>query len=200
MSDSPENLDENAVDGEAEGSSSERPKRDRIFIIVAVILGAVIILSLICVAIFAATKIIPDQQKARETALAAAAATATRQQDRIQQSLTETSAAIPTVTPTFTLIPPTPTKAPSNTPLLAPSGTATSALEPGPATKTVIALKTLLASAQTKETTSTATPSVVPTTGFADEVGIPGLLGLSAVLLVVIFLARRMRASGDLAR
>jgi LPXTG-motif cell wall-anchored protein len=33
----------------------------------------------------------------------------------------------------------------------------------------------------------------VPQTGFADEVGLPGLLGLTVVLVAIIFLARRMR-------
>lgn len=37
------------------------------------------------------------------------------------------------------------------------------------------------------------TPTGLPTTGFVDEVGLPGLFGLAAVLLVVIVLARRAR-------
>lgn len=37
------------------------------------------------------------------------------------------------------------------------------------------------------------TATALPTTGFADEVGLPGLLAMAAVLLIVIFLARRMR-------
>jgi LPXTG-motif cell wall-anchored protein len=35
----------------------------------------------------------------------------------------------------------------------------------------------------------------LPTTGFAEDAGLPGLLGISALLIVVIFLARRMRAA-----
>ncbi|MDD5369308.1 MAG: hypothetical protein PHQ40_09490 [Anaerolineaceae bacterium] len=38
-------------------------------------------------------------------------------------------------------------------------------------------------------------PTALPTTGFADEFGIPGLLGLSLALLVVIVLVRRVRAT-----
>ena len=41
--------------------------------------------------------------------------------------------------------------------------------------------------------TPQATSTALPTTGFADEVGLPGLFGLAAVLVVVIFLARRAR-------
>jgi LPXTG-motif cell wall-anchored protein len=40
--------------------------------------------------------------------------------------------------------------------------------------------------------TPVSTPTI-PKTGFADEVGLPGLLGLAALLVVVIFLARRAR-------
>ncbi len=43
--------------------------------------------------------------------------------------------------------------------------------------------------------TGTPVPTALPTTGFADEVGLPGLLGVSAVLLFVIILARRTRLS-----
>jgi LPXTG-motif cell wall-anchored protein len=42
----------------------------------------------------------------------------------------------------------------------------------------------------------TATATGLPDTGFADDVGIPGLLGLALVLIVVVFLARRFRMAG----
>jgi LPXTG-motif cell wall-anchored protein len=35
----------------------------------------------------------------------------------------------------------------------------------------------------------------LPTTGFADEVGLPGLLGLAALLIIVIVITRRLRFS-----
>ncbi len=37
------------------------------------------------------------------------------------------------------------------------------------------------------------TPTGLPKTGFADEMGLPGLFGLAALLVVVIFVARRAR-------
>jgi LPXTG-motif cell wall-anchored protein len=40
-----------------------------------------------------------------------------------------------------------------------------------------------------------ATSTALPTTGFADEVGIPGLLGMAVLLIAVIFLARRLRSA-----
>jgi len=37
------------------------------------------------------------------------------------------------------------------------------------------------------------TPTGLPKTGFADEVGLPGLFGVAALLVVIIFVARRAR-------
>jgi len=41
------------------------------------------------------------------------------------------------------------------------------------------------------------TAGILPRTGFADEVGLPGLVSLSLVLVVVIFLVRRLRMSSQ---
>jgi len=41
----------------------------------------------------------------------------------------------------------------------------------------------------------TGTTTALPQTGFAEDVGLPGLLGAAAILLLVIFLARRLRLS-----
>jgi LPXTG-motif cell wall-anchored protein len=59
-----------------------------------------------------------------------------------------------------------------------------------PRTATVAALFTQAASTGIPRT---ATVTALPATGFADEAGVPGLLGLALVLIVVIFLARRLR-------
>jgi LPXTG-motif cell wall-anchored protein len=47
------------------------------------------------------------------------------------------------------------------------------------------------AAAKTPVVTSTA----LPQTGFAEDVGLPGLLGVAVVLVVVIFLTRRLRTA-----
>jgi hypothetical protein len=41
--------------------------------------------------------------------------------------------------------------------------------------------------------TPTATKTGLPATGFADQVGLPAMVGAAALLLVVIFIARRLR-------
>jgi hypothetical protein len=79
---------------------------------------------------------------------------------------------------------------PTNTPVIA-EATATLTETPNPATATVGAAFTQIAvSTQTIIATSTA----LPNTGFADEVGIPGMFLAALSLVVVIFLVRRLRA------
>jgi type II secretory pathway pseudopilin PulG len=179
-----------AEDTREQGAPPEE-SGNRTFVIVAIVLGALIVLTMICIGIFAATQILPTMTAARlNQATQDALNVATQQQEMINQSLTQT-ANVPTATEglpaTFT---PTPLLAATKTPVLAATATPTRDVI-GAETATVIALKTKLAEAQlTKLPTATA----LPQGGFADEVGAPGLVGLAIVLVVVIFLARRMRS------
>jgi LPXTG-motif cell wall-anchored protein len=82
---------------------------------------------------------------------------------------------------------------PTNTPTSTPF---TSLATVGPETATAAAqlTATALAIAGGAATpTRTPTPTALPTTGFGDEVGLPGLAGLAAVFLAVIILSRRLR-------
>lgn len=100
-----------------------------------------------------------------------------------------------------TPVPPTATKAPvvvvkTNTPV----PTATSRLSQSEMA-TVQALQTQMAgqgggaATPTVKITPRATATALPTTGFADEVGLPGLLGMAGAMILVIVLARRIRFS-----
>jgi hypothetical protein len=186
--------DDNAY-GSDQGDTAERGEampeesNNRVFIIVAAVLGVLILLTIICMGIFAATKILPTMNAARLNDQATREALATEQQEMIQQSLTQTAGA-PTATelfpPTYT---PAPTKAATKTPVLA--ATATTVEKGSAETATAVALKTQLAALQlTKIPTATA----LPKGGFADDVGAPGLIGLAIVLVVIVFLARRLRS------
>jgi LPXTG-motif cell wall-anchored protein len=53
----------------------------------------------------------------------------------------------------------------------------------------------LLTEAAVGRLTITPTASGLPSTGFADDMGVPGLVGLALVLIVVVFLARRLRTA-----
>jgi hypothetical protein len=174
--------------------------RNRTFMLVAGGLGGLIIIALICVAIYvflirprtAANQVAFQTQ----TALAEAAAF---------QAQTQTAAfSIPSDTPVPTA---TNTPVPSNTPVAtdtqeAPPDDGTGGgPTPDPRTATVQALLTQAALAQTQAAqellTQTATPTAtgLPDTGFADDVGAPTLLAMAALLIVVIFVARRLRAN-----
>jgi hypothetical protein len=204
---------------EPEPTESEQPEggegNNRTFLIAAIILGGVVLLSLICMAVLAVFWL-PGQNAAKlsaqETSVVAFTQTAF-----VNQQTQEAAAFTPTLQPTETTSP-----VPTETPVVVfatstPSGVPSS----DPATATVQALQTQLAAAQASTTakavvsgtpeaagtpgksaalgtTGTGTPGAVATsqlarTGFADEVGLPGLFILSIILVAVILLARRMR-------
>jgi LPXTG-motif cell wall-anchored protein len=71
-------------------------------------------------------------------------------------------------------------------------------------TATVSALLTLAAgggttpnATQASQTAAAKTPTALPTTGFADDVGLPGLLGVALLLVTVIVLTRRLRTAAS---
>ena len=162
---------------------------NRTFIIAAGILAGVVFISIACMAAYAL--IILPRQKA---ATAAQQATIEAQNAQVAQAMTQTVEAagwtptalpspLPTATSTFT-----PTLSPTPVVALATSAaTATATLDPVAlaATQTAIANKTA---------TAAVTATALAQTGFADEVGLPGLVIIAIVLVVVILLARRLRA------
>lgn len=179
-----EENDNLAMSAEPEDTPPVEESSNRTFLIVAGILGAVAIIALVCIVVYGMF-FLPRQRAAEATQIALANA----QNTQVALAITQTSvAAAFTATPTRTPTSPPATTAPTSTSVVA---VATNTPEPteDPRTPTVAALLTQAASMQTP--TSTA----LPTTGFADEVGIPGLLGLAVLMLVVILLARRLRTA-----
>ncbi len=175
----------------AEESGSEGGEgSNRTFMIAAVILGGIVLLSLICMAVYAIL-ILPNQRKAALAADSTNSAAYT-QTAIAGQATQEAAQFTPTLPPTDT-----PTPAPTDTPvLLFATDTPTSEPSVDPATATVFALQTQLANAQLTATylpTTTGTVTALAKTGFADEVGLPGLFVVTLVLVVVILLARRLR-------
>ena len=159
---------------------------NRTFLIAAGILGWIVLLSIICLAGYALI-ILPQQNAARQTQ----SAIETQNADTINDALTATAVAFDlSQTPQITDTP-----FPTDTPVVAqpsPTNTLEFTLTPDPATATVAAgLTRVAASTRTVVAPSTA----LPTSGFADEVGLPGLVIAALALVVVIFLARRLRAA-----
>lgn len=176
----------------------EKKPSNRNFLIALGIIGAIFVLitaALIAVAVF----ILPGQNNARKQAnlqtLAANTATAFFATDQAKAVIIPpaTSTPIPTVTPAVM----------TNTPVVAPTQTATQAAATITVTVTAAsdAQKATLSAQQTQlaggkfTATVIATSTALPNTGFADEVGLPALLGLGASLILVIFVARRLRTA-----
>jgi hypothetical protein len=189
-----ENNEEEIPAEEIVEEQPEEEKGNRTFIIVAVILGAIMLLSLACIAYLALSTLGPNRAS-RSTQVAAITQTDQVQQEILAQGVRLTQAAeTQKVIPTHTQVPPTKTAAPSNTAVVArPSGASPTPLSTeDPRTATVAALFTQAAEAQK---TVIPTSTALPESGFADEVGLPGLAALTIALLIVVFLARRLRTA-----
>ncbi len=172
-------------DDENASFDNENPPEEsnnRTFLLIAGVLGGLVLLGLICVAGY----FIMNLGSARQNS-ATAVAQGTQQQATIQAGLTQRSLLqAQTLTAAVTNTVP-----PSNTPVIA-QATATPTATSNPATATVGAAFTQLAvSTQTIIPTSTA----LPKTGFAEDVGAPGLMMVAIALVAVIFLVRRLRTS-----
>jgi hypothetical protein len=185
-----------AEDFEMDGSLPEE-STNRTFIYAVAGLGALLLLSMVCMALYVLV-LAPRQREVAEQRPTEIALENTR----VAQELTETAqAARATATsePTEEPIPtnsPTPTQVvviPTNTPL--PSATPVSTLSEEDQTATAVAQQTADALGGGDVPTPTPTPTALPSTGFADEIGLPGLVLLGAMLVVVIFFSRRLRAA-----
>ncbi len=176
---------------------------NRTFLLIAGVLGAIAVLGLICLAVYT-LMILPGQRSAR----AAYQTTLDVQNTEVARIINQTSTAAALIameaayTHTPTATEPLPTEAPTSTPtsviVIAQENTATPTIRPEMATATVLNA-TIIANAEQYAGTSTAqamsVEQVMPDTGFADEVGLPLLMGMAVLLMVVFFLARRLRAA-----
>jgi LPXTG-motif cell wall-anchored protein len=189
---------------EEEVISPNQPKSsNRTFLIVIGILGAIFVISLIAVVAFALV-VLPQRNQARRDQAAqinaqntATSLAATQVAFLVEQEPTitetqpgplDTSEPPPTSVVVFATQTPVPTE--TTTPTQGPQ----MALDDAARTATVGALLTQAAGGGGGTPIATST---LPKTGFADEVGLPGLLAAAVLLLGVIFLVRRMRLSGN---
>jgi len=167
---------------------------NRTFVIAAAILGGLLILSMIFLAVYALI-LGPRQRAASESQRATEAAQILLQ--NTEEAMTQTAEAIgvtPTDTPAPTDTPEPPTATPTQVVVL-PSPTSTPfttlpTLDPAQATA---AAQETQAAALGGGVTPTAT--ALPSTGFADEVGVPMLAALGGVFILALILARSLRIS-----
>jgi len=173
------------------------PKRsgNQSFRLIAGILAVVLLLALIAAAIYAFI-ILPGQSPAADLPQSEVDAGLTETVEALaaQDEVAQEDAASPSPSATRTATEPPATELPTATEIT-PIFTAAVNGQ----TATVNALLTQAAISQTEAAggsvaTATSAPSVLPDSGFADDVGLPTLLIAAALLLAVILLARRMRA------
>lgn len=203
-------------DVEQELGEEKPPERNgnRNFMIIAGILGGIMVLALLCIGGLALFQYLPGQNAARS-----ANATNEAQATAIALAASQT-ASVPLATPTKQpTVAPTNTKVPTNTPVivLGPTNTPTvdvavatlnalrtqralasptSVLRTAQPTTEATSLPTSQATTQaTSQATSRPTATALPQTGIAEEMGTPGLITAAFVLVVIIFLMRRLRTA-----
>jgi hypothetical protein len=192
-------LDEGNNEFNLEPPTPETPEgpesSNRTFLIVGGILAAIVLLTLVCFAIVlwrTGKLFAPSGQANTQTAIAVQNAAVAQQQTAtaVATLFTQTSLPSPLPSETLTPVPETPTTSPtpvvaqpSNTPVIADAAL----------TATMGALQTQVAANLTM--TATVQSTAMPRTGFAEDIGLPGLIILAVVLVAVIFLARRLRSS-----
>jgi len=182
---------EQGEDVNLEPAAPPPEQSNRTFAIVAGIMAGVVLISIILMAAYALLYL--PRQKAAQSGMAA---TIMAQNAAINQAMTMTMLAnqlatqVQAAQATSTLFP-SPTLPASPTPVLA-QASSTPGIEAA-MTATWSAMSTQIARG-IRTPTATASSSM-PRSGFADEVGLPGLLATSLILVVVILLARRLRAT-----
>ncbi len=183
---------------------------NRAFITAVAGIGGLLILSLICLGLYTLV-IAPRQREARERRPTEIALTNTE----IARLLTETAiagqspgpgdgtvVATSTTTPTPTEVVVVSTSTPTITHTPEPTADPQTATAQAQATADAAAQQATATSTSTATATAviapTATPTATPTElpgtgGFAEDIGVPGMLLLAAVLVAVIIVARRLR-------
>ena len=159
---------------------------NRNFMIILIVLGVVFLLALLALILFA-PKYIASQRSAQmeQAALINAANTATAMAGVAQQNQQLTEAAL---TATALVPPAAPTRTPSvvvptQTPVVAGTGLSVEEMA------TVSALQTKMAA----QGTAVVTPTELPETGFAEDVGLPTMAGIAAFLIIIIIFIRNLR-------
>lgn len=200
---------DNNEQAQTDEAGEARPSGSRNFLIALGILGGLFILVTVVLLLLyfnrpqggSETANINATNAAIQTANAKTVAAATLAAEARAQQL-PTSTPVPTNTPvpakpspTSVLAQPTATTAgetPAAGGLASPTANAQTQTRSAPAALTQSVQQTQTSQAAIN---LTATATALPKTGFADEVGLPGLFGMALGLILVIILVRRMRLS-----
>ena len=180
-------------DVEQELGEEKPPQRNgnRTFLIIAGALAGIMVLALLCIGGLALFRYLPSQRAAQN-----ANATNAAQATALALAATQTAGAPVATATKLPTIAPTNTKVPTNTPVIVLAPTKSPTLDIAIATRN--ALLTQIAGTHivsTQAGTPRPTATALPKTGIADELGTPGLVAAAFVLVIVIFLVRRLRTA-----
>ncbi len=195
----------------AEEEVEEKKSPNRTFIAILTVVGSIIILAIIVLIAFVLISRNRSAARFQEQAdLINATNTAIAQQANetaAAEVKKQTEKALP---PTWTPTSAAPAATSTPVPTKKPTATATTGIDSAERTATIAAFLTQVALGTTNATgtlginqtataratgTIRATSTALPTTDFAEDVGLPGLFGLALALVVIIVLARRLRLS-----
>jgi len=172
------------------GNGNGNGNGNRSFLIIAGVLGGIMVLALLCIAGLALFRYLPGQRSAQsvnatnEAQATAIALGASQTASAPKSTSTSTATRQPTAIPTNT-------KAPTNTPVIVLGPTKSPTIDIAVATRNAL----LTQAAQPSGTPIQPTSTALPNTGIADELGTPGLIAAALVLVVIIFLMRRLRTA-----
>lgn len=201
-----DNYDTDSIEEEVENTEAPAGSQaaaaagsNRNFLMALGVLGGIfLLLTIVLVAIFMSNRPDAAQVAGIQSTNAAIYIANTRTAGEATQMAIEMLTPSATLPPTFTPVPPTPTRT-----LVVALATATGQVQAGAAqvstaTPTATGPTSTLAAAALTGTAAVnpaAAATQLPQSGFAEDVGLPGLFGMSIGLLLVIVLVRRLRFS-----
>jgi hypothetical protein len=187
-------------DVEQELGEEKPPQRstNRTFWLIVGVLGGITVLALLCIGGLALFKVLPNQrtsQNAEQTSIAQSV-NATNAAQALAIAASQTALAKQaTATKPPTAVP-TNTKVPTKTPVIIVGPSKTPTLDVAIATQNALLTQIAkTAAAQVTGTPAKPTSTGLPATGIAEDLGTPGLLTAAFVLVVIIFLVRRLRTA-----
>jgi hypothetical protein len=195
-------------DQPADGGGAAAPSNNRNFLLALGVLGGLFVLAIIALAVLFLLNRKPTNGPVSNVDATNQVIMTANAQTAAAATTTAGFLLTPSVTPTATMtpVPPTATntqvvvKATASSTGAVPSGQQVITLTPNLQTRTATIGAVLTLSAQQTLTRTaaarlTGTATNLPKTGFAEDVGLPGLFGLAIGFVIVIVLVRRLRLS-----
>lgn len=184
-------FDDTNYDDLGDGQLPEESNNNRTFMIAVGILAGIILVSVAClVAVYLFGRGGTNNAQNAAAATANAANTTATAAAFINQALTATfdASILASTTPTASSTPVVSVATSTNTP-------DPLALDPGTAAAATATVGAALTQAAIAQLTVVPTTTALPNTGFADDVGLPGMVVMGLVFVIVILLARRLRVA-----